>query len=254
MTNITCEHCCGADKIFDEKSARKQLKRYLKRGPRKTTRKLIESILSTMNGASSLLEVGGGIGCVQVELLRNGIERVTNVDASSGYHIVAKELAEKEGFIGKISYHEGDFMDHVKSLEKHDVVVMDKVICCYPHMDDLLYEAIGRTNDVLALEKTAEYKGQYHVLGGALSPLEGISPDDLKIRELMSRLDGSIIEVIVATNPNTEGEATALYLEKLIKPLGISVTRIARGLPVGGDLEYADEITLTRALQGRMSI
>ncbi|MFQ5864882.1 MAG: recombination mediator RecR [bacterium] len=113
---------------------------------------------------------------------------------------------------------------------------------------------VEEANDVLALEKTGEYKGLYHVLGGALSPLEGIGPEDLHIKELMSRLNGSIDEVIIATNPNAEGEATALYLEKLIKPLNIKVTRIARGIPVGGDLEYADEITLTRALEGRVTL
>ena len=128
------------------------------------------------------------------------------------------------------------------------------LICTSEKRDRHLICVVEEANDVLALEKTGEYRGLYHVLGGALSPLEGISPDDLRIRELMSRLNGTINEVIVATNPNTEGEATALYLEKLIKPLGMSITRIARGLPVGGDLEYADEITLTRALQGRMSL
>jgi len=128
------------------------------------------------------------------------------------------------------------------------------LICTSEKRDRHLICVVEEANDVLALEKTGEYRGLYHVLGGALSPLEGISPDDLRIRELMSRLNGTINEVIVATNPNTEGEATALYLEKLIKPLGMSITRIARGLPVGGDLEYADEITLTRALHGRMSL
>ena len=107
---------------------------------------------------------------------------------------------------------------------------------------------------MLALEKTGEYKGLYHVLGGALSPLEGIGPEDLHIKELMARLNCTIKEVIIATNPNAEGEATSLYLEKLIKPLDIKASRIARGLPVGGDLEYADEITLTRALEGRVTL
>lgn len=113
---------------------------------------------------------------------------------------------------------------------------------------------VEEANDVLALEKTGQFKGRYHVLGGALSPLEGISPENLHIKELMTRLNDSINEVILATNPNAEGEATALYLEKLIKPLNIKVTRIARGIPVGGDLEYADEITLTRALEGRVAL
>ena len=105
--------------------------------------------------------------------------------------------------------------------------------------------------DVLALEKTS-FKGLYHVLHGAISPLENIGPEELRIKELLPRLkDGEVTEVIVATNPTMEGEATAMYIERLIKPLGIKVTRIARGLPVGGDLEYADETTLTRALEGR---
>jgi recombination protein RecR len=113
--------------------------------------------------------------------------------------------------------------------------------------------------DVLALERTREFKGLYHVLHGALAPIDGIGPDDLKIRELLQRLrqqePGCVVEeVIVATNPNLEGEATAMYLQRLIGPLGIRVTRLARGLPMGADLEYADEVTLTRALQGRREI
>ena len=104
----------------------------------------------------------------------------------------------------------------------------------------------------MAMERTGEYRGRYHVLLGALSPLDGIGPDDLKVRELLARLEGSVIaEVILATNPNVEGEATALYLAKLLRPLGVRLTRIARGLPVGGDLEYADQVTLSKALEGR---
>lgn len=106
--------------------------------------------------------------------------------------------------------------------------------------------------DVLALERTGQYNGLYHVLHGAISPMEGIGPEELKIRELLRRLgDGEIQEVILGTNPNLEGEATAMYIAKLIAPLGPKVTRLARGLPIGSDLEYADEITLTRALEGR---
>jgi recombination protein RecR len=110
--------------------------------------------------------------------------------------------------------------------------------------------------DVLALERTREYHGLYHVLHGAISPVEGIGPDDLKIHELLTRIqrDPGIKEIVFATNPNLEGEATAMYLERLIKPLGIRMTRLARGLPVGGDLEYADEVTLTRALEGRREV
>jgi len=112
---------------------------------------------------------------------------------------------------------------------------------------------VEEANDVVALEKTNQYKGLYHVLGGVLSPLDGIGPEDLKVKELLSRLkDKQIKEVILATNPSTEGEATAIYLSKLIKPLGMKVTRIARGLPAGGELEYADQTTLANALEGRV--
>ena len=107
----------------------------------------------------------------------------------------------------------------------------------------------------MAYEKTGKYEGVYHVLHGAISPMLGIGPDDIKIKELLSRLmDGQVKEVILATNPRVEGEATAMYLSKLIKPLGVKVTRIAHGIPVGGDLEYTDEITLTKALEGRREI
>lgn len=106
--------------------------------------------------------------------------------------------------------------------------------------------------DVLAMERTREYRGLYHVLHGAISPLDGVGPDDLKIAELLARVKtGDVTEVIVATNPRVEGEATAIYLAKILKPLGVKVTRIAHGLPVGGDLEYADEVTLAKALEGR---
>ena len=105
--------------------------------------------------------------------------------------------------------------------------------------------------DVLALERTRAYKGLYHVLHGVISPMDGIGPEELRIRELLPRLSTEITEVILATNPNLQGEATAMYLTRLITPLGIRVTRLARGLPVGGDLEYADEVTLTRAIEGR---
>ena len=109
--------------------------------------------------------------------------------------------------------------------------------------------------DVVAMEKTHEFRGVYHVLHGSISPMNGIGPDDIKIKELLSRLmGGEVKEVILATNPRVEGEATAMYLSKLIKPLGIKVTRIAHGIPVGGDLEYTDEITLTKALEGRTEL
>lgn len=129
-------------------------------------------------------------------------------------------------------------------------------LCANPKREHSLICVVEEANDVLALENTSEYRGLYHVLGGALSPLDGIGPDDLRIRELLQRLQNSsagISEVILATNPNTEGEATAIYLLNLIKPLGIKVSRLARGLPVGGDLEFTDEVTLSRALTGRVA-
>jgi recombination protein RecR len=118
-------------------------------------------------------------------------------------------------------------------------------------LDDVLC-VVEEPKDVVAIEKTGEFRGRYHVLGGAINPLEGIGPDNLRIRELLARLGtGAIKELILATDPNTEGEATATYLALMIKPMGITVTRLASGLPVGGDLEYADEITLGRAFEGR---
>lgn len=125
-------------------------------------------------------------------------------------------------------------------------------ICRDKKRDSSVICVVEEANDVVAIEKTNQYKGLYHVLGGVLSPLDGIGPDELRIKELMSRLKKGVKEVILATNPSAEGEATAVYLSKLIKPMGIKVTRIARGLPAGGDLEYADMATLSKALEGRV--
>jgi len=128
-------------------------------------------------------------------------------------------------------------------------------ICRDPARDSRSLCVVEEPNDLLALERTGEYRGRYHVLLGALSPLDGIGPEDLRVRELLARLEKEPAEeVILATNPNVEGEATAIYLAKLLKPLVPRVTRIARGLPVGGDLEYADEVTLSKALEGRREV
>jgi recombination protein RecR len=125
-------------------------------------------------------------------------------------------------------------------------------ICRDARRDPSLVCVVEEPRDLVAIERTQEFKGRYHVLGGAISPIEGIGPDDLRIRELLRRLESEgVREVILATNPNIEGEATAMYLARLLTPLGVRVTRIASGLPVGGDLEYADEITLGRAFAGR---
>lgn len=127
-------------------------------------------------------------------------------------------------------------------------------ICKDPRRDNSSICVVEESKDVLAIEKTREFKGKYHVLGGAISPIDGIGPESLRIKELMTRLaQTQINEVIIATDPNLEGEATATYLTRLIKPFGVKVSRLASGLPVGGDLEYADEITLGRAFEGRRS-
>jgi recombination protein RecR len=128
-------------------------------------------------------------------------------------------------------------------------------ICRDQRRDAAVICVVEESKDVVAIERTREFRGRYHVLGGAISPIEGIGPDDLRIRELMARLaDGVVTEVILATDPNLEGEATATYLTRLLRPMGLRVTRLASGLPVGGDLEYADEVTLGRAFEGRRAV
>jgi len=128
-------------------------------------------------------------------------------------------------------------------------------ICRSEKRDRSTICVVEEPRDVVAMEKTREYKGLYHVLQGAISPMDGIGPDDIRVKELVQRLSSpDIREVILATNPNIEGEATAMYLARLVKPLGLKVTRIARGLPVGGDLEFVDEVTLSKALEGRREI
>lgn len=127
-------------------------------------------------------------------------------------------------------------------------------ICASPKRDRSIVCVVEEPGDVHALEKTNEYKGLYHVLGGALSPLDGVGPQELKTRELLGRVNHEVIEVILAMNPTVEGEATTIYLARLLKPFGVKVSRIARGLPVGSALEYADEATLIRALEGRIEV
>ena len=128
-------------------------------------------------------------------------------------------------------------------------------ICGNSGRDNSIICVVEDVKDIVAMERTHEFKGVYHVLHGSISPMNGIGPDDIKIKELLSRLmDGNVKEIILATNPRVEGEATAMYISKLVKPLGVKVTRIAHGIPVGGDLEYTDEVTLTKALEGRRVI
>ena len=128
-------------------------------------------------------------------------------------------------------------------------------ICRDPRRENSSICVVEESKDVIAIERTREFRGKYHVLGGAISPIDGIGPDQLRIRELLTRLaDETVTEIILATDPNLEGEATATYLARLLKPMGIKVSRLASGLPVGGDLEYADEVTLGRAFEGRRTV
>jgi recombination protein RecR len=128
-------------------------------------------------------------------------------------------------------------------------------LCLDERRDPTLVCVVEEPRDIVAVEKTQEFRGRYHVLQGAINPIEGVGPEQLRVKELLARLDAEgIVEVILCTNPNIEGEATAMYLARLLKPLGLKVTRIASGLPVGGDLEYADELTLGRALEGRREV
>ncbi len=135
--------------------------------------------------------------------------------------------------------------------------ITDTELCAYcsnPGRDRRIICVVEEAPNVSAIEKTREFKGMYHVLMGALSPLQGIGPDDLKIKGLLARVADGVEEIILATNPNVEGEATAIYLARLLKPLGVKVTRIAMGVPVGSDLEYADEVTMHKAMEGRREV
>ena len=127
-------------------------------------------------------------------------------------------------------------------------------ICGNPNREKSTICVVEEPKDIMSMEKVREYNGVYHVLHGTISPMAGRGPEDIKLRELITRMNGEVEEVIVATNPNIEGEATAMYISKILKPLGVKVTRIAHGIPVGGDLEYADEVTLSKALEGRREL
>ena len=127
-------------------------------------------------------------------------------------------------------------------------------VCSNPNRDKTLICVVEQPKDIISIEKVKEFNGVYHVLHGNISPMAGRGPEDIKLKELIRRINGEVAEVIVATNPNIEGEATAMYISKILKPLGAKVTRIAHGIPVGGDLEYADEVTLSKALEGRVEI
>jgi recombination protein RecR len=144
---------------------------------------------------------------------------------------------------------------HFCSICGNVTVDVECKICADPRRDPSVICVVEESKDVVAIERTREFRGRYHVLGGAISPIAGIGPDQLRIKELLTRLqDGVVTEVIIATDPNLEGEATATYLIRMLSPLGLRVSKLASGLPVGGDLEYADELTLGRAFEGRTAI
>jgi recombination protein RecR len=169
------------------------------------------------------------------------------------FHLLATDSAD----VTRLATVLAEVKDKIKFCRTCYNVAQDDLcrICVDTRRDQTAICVVEEPKDVLAVERTREFRGRYHVLGGAISPIDGIGPDDLRVTELMTRLaDGAIVEIILATDPNLEGEATATYLTRLISPLGIKVTRLASGLPVGGDLEYADEVTLGRAFEGRRQV
>ncbi|GAA3760767.1 recombination protein RecR [Spinactinospora alkalitolerans] len=169
------------------------------------------------------------------------------------FHLLAAETADVKRLVNALV----EVKERVRFCTVCGNVAEDSEcrICRDPRRDAAVICVVEEPKDVVAIERTREFRGRYHVLGGAISPIEGVGPDDLRVKELMTRLsDGQITELILATDPNLEGEATATYLARLVKPMGLKVTRLASGLPVGGDLEYADEVTLGRAFEGRRSL
>ncbi len=169
------------------------------------------------------------------------------------FHILEQEPADVAALTNAISR----VKDRVHFCEVCGNVTESQIcsICSDARRIDTVICVVEEAKDIVAIERTREYRGRYHVLGGSINPIQGVGPDDLRIRELLLRLqDGVVQEVILATDPNIEGEATAAYLIRLLVPIGITVSRLASGLPVGGDLDYADEITLSRAFEGRQKI
>ncbi len=198
----------------------------------------------------------GGYHVPPLEVLVEKFESLPGIGHKNAqrlaYHILGMSREEAEGFAAAI-------------VEAHRNIHTCRIccnltdgelcpVCRSDSRDKSVVCVVEEPKDVFALERAGEYRGQYHVLHGAISPLSGVGPDQLKIKELLARMDGTVTEVIMATNPTVEGEATAMYLSRLLKPLGVKVTRLAYGIPVGGDLEYADEVTLQRAMQGRQEL
>ncbi|NHI17583.1 recombination mediator RecR [Microbacterium excoecariae] len=191
-----------------------------------------------------------------VQELIDELGRLPGVGPKSAQRIAFHILQTPSFDVSRLSELLRDVRERVKFCERCGNVSEAELcaICRDPRRDQSLVCVVEDAKDVAAIERTREFRGLYHVLGGAISPIAGVGPDNLRIRELMTRLsDGTVQEIILATNPNLEGEATAAYLSRLLASMEIAVTRLASGLPVGGDLEYADEITLGRAFEGRRS-
>ena len=184
------------------------------------------------------------------------LSRLPGVGAKSAqrlaFHIINMPKEEVEGLASAMT----DAKAHIKYCKECFTLTDNEIcpICANEKRDHSTIMVVEQTRDMAAYEKTGKYEGVYHVLHGAISPMLGIGPSDIKLKELMKRLEGDVQEVIIATNSSLEGETTAMYISRLIKPTGIKVTRIASGVPVGGDLEYIDEVTLLRALDGRTEL
>ncbi|HOZ54986.1 MAG TPA: recombination mediator RecR [Clostridia bacterium] len=192
-----------------------------------------------------------------LEGLIQAFERLPSIGSKTAarlaFHILNYSSEEIEEFISAIRTAKNNLKYCSKCYNLSDEEFCS--ICSNSKRNDDSICVVEDVKDVVAMEKTHEFKGLYHVLHGSISPMNGIGPDDIKIKELLKRLsDGKVKEVIIATNPKVEGEATAMYLSRLIRPLGVKVTRIAHGIPVGGDLEYTDQVTLSKALEGRREI
>ncbi len=192
-----------------------------------------------------------------VQVLIDELGRLPGIGPKSAQRIAFHLLKIPGEDVARLAHSITDAKARVRFCERCFNVAEDALcpICQDDARDHSIICVVEESRDIVALERTGEFRGRYHVLLGAMSPLEGIGPEQLKIHELITRLEPEgVTEVILCTNPNTEGEVTAMYLARLLKPLGLNVTRIASGLPVGGDLEYADELTLGRALEGRRAV
>jgi recombination protein RecR len=192
-----------------------------------------------------------------VQVLIDELGRLPGIGPKSAQRIAFHLLKVPDDDANRLAHAIREAKDKVRFCERCFNVAEAELcpFCADDRRDSTVICVVEESRDIVAIEKTGEFRGRYHVLLGAMSPLEGIGPEQLKIRELLNRLGPEgVEEVIVCTNPNTEGEVTAMYLARMLKPLGLKVTRIASGLPVGGDLEYADELTLGRALEGRRTI